>query len=405
MKQKKMTTYKSVIHNIGTLLSGDIKRPTIDADTIVCHDGFISHIGFSKNLDISSADLEIDAKQATVMPGLIDNHTHPTFGEYSPRSGNHDWIWHCLQGGVTTAISAGEVHVPGLPTDRAGIKAMAIAAQRSFANARPSGIKMLAGSPLLNEELTDEDFSELAAEGIKHLGEVGIGPVKSTRKAAELVSMARKHGMTSITHTGGPSIPASKRMSADDILEIAPDIVGHINGGYTALPRDQIRCLCEACLGALEIVHNGNEFAALLTLNYAKEMGQLDRIVLGTDAPAGCGVPALGILRTIALLSSFGDIAPEIAVCFATGNTARVRKLNSGLVDVGKEADLVIFSAPLGGAEKTVLGSLKIGDLPSVTSVLIDGKLMIRQSKNTPPPETTPSIVEQRQHTMYSSSA
>ncbi|MCG7600073.1 amidohydrolase family protein [Halomonas sp. McH1-25] len=396
MKQEEVVSYKSVIYNIGTLLTGDINSPVFDADTIICCDGIISHIGFSQELDLSEADLMVDANQATVMPGFIDNHTHPTFGEYSPRSGNHDWIWHCLQGGVTTAISAGEVHVPGLPEDRAGIKAMAIAAQRSFANARPSGMKMLAGSPLLNEELTDEDFGELAAEGIKHLGEVGIGPVKSTSKAAELVAMARKHGMISISHTGGPSIPASKRMSAEDILEIAPDIVGHINGGYTALPRDQIQCLCETCLGALEIVHNGNEFAALLTLNYAKEMDQLDRIVIGTDAPAGCGVPALGILRTIALLSSFGDIAPELVVCFATGNTAKVRKLNCGLIEVGKEADISIFSAPLGGADKTVLGSLKIGDLPSVTSVLIDGRLVIRQSQNTPPPETPPSIVERR---------
>jgi enamidase len=330
----------------------------------------------------------------TVMPGLIDNHTHPTFGEYSPRSGNHNWIWNCLQGGVTTAISAGEVHVPGLPADRVGTKAMAIAAQRSFANARPSGMKMLAGAPLLNEEFTEEDFSEMVAEGIEHLGEIGIGPVKSTSKAAELVALARKHGMTSITHTGGPSIPSSKRMSAEDVLEIQPDIIGHINGGYTALPHNQIRCLCEACLGALEIVHNGNELAALLTLNYAKELDQLDRIVIGTDAPAGCGVPALGMLRTIALLSSFGDIAPEVAVCFATGNTAKFRKLNSGRIALGKEANFVMASAPLGGAEKTVLGSLKIGDLPSVISVIVDGALVIRQSFNSPPPETIPTIVE-----------
>lgn len=393
MKEKNKP-YKSVIRNIGTLLSGNIKQPLIDADTIICNDGIITHIGYEKDLDLTESNLNIDVKKTTVMPGLIDNHTHPTFGEYSPRSGNHDWIWHSLQGGVTTAISAGEVHVPGLPSDRVGIKAMAIAAQRSFANARPSGIKMLAGSPLLNEGFTEEDFSELAKEGIEHLGEVGIGPVKSTSKAAELVSLARKYGITSMTHTGGPSIPSSKRMSAEDVLEINPDIIGHVNGGYTALPRNQIRCLCEACLGALEIVHNGNEFAALLTLNYAKELEQLDRVVLGTDSPAGCGVPALGMLRTIALLSSLGDIAPELVVCFATGNTACVRKLNSGVIAVGREADLVVSSAPLGGAEKTVLNSLKVGDLPSITAVLIDGVLVIRQSINSPPAETTPTIME-----------
>ncbi|WP_295479378.1 amidohydrolase family protein [uncultured Pseudomonas sp.] len=390
------TRYKSVITNIQTILSGNLQDPILDADTIICLDGLITQIGYSRDLDISGADLLIDANQSTVMPGLIDNHTHPTLGEYSPRSGNHNWIWHSLQGGVTTMISAGEVHVPGLPTDRLGAKAMALVAKQSFTAVRPSGVKMIAGAPLLNEEFTDSDFRELAEQGITQLGEVGIGPVKSASKAAELVKIAKKHGLTSITHTGGPSIAASKRMGAEEVLEINPDIIGHVNGGYTALPRDQIQCLCEGCLSALEIVHNGNEFAAILTLNYARELNQLDRIVIGTDAPAGCGVPAMGMLRTVALLSSFGDVSPEKAICFATGNTAKVRNLNCGIIDIGKEADLVVCSAPLGGSESTVLKSLAIGDLPSITAVLIDGQLVVHQSRNSPPPLTTPELTFSR---------
>jgi enamidase len=388
--------YKTVITNIGMLLSGDLSNPILDADTVVCINGIITGVGNASDLDTSDADLKIDAKRTTLMPGLIDNHTHPTLGEYSPRSGNHNWIWHCLQGGVTTMISAGEVHVPGLPTDKVGTMAMAIAAQRSFAQVRPSGVKMIAGSPLLAEEFVEEDFQELALQGITQLGEVGIGPVKTATRAAELVKFAKKHGMTTITHTGGPSIAASKRMGAEEVLEINPDIIGHINGGYTALPNNQIRCLCEGCLSALEIVHNGNELAAVTTLNYAKELNQLDRIVIGTDAPAGCGVPALGMLRTIALLSSFGDVPPEIAICFATGNTAKVRRLNTGTIAIGKQADLVLACAPLGGSQPDVLTSLKNGDLPSITSIMIDGKLIVRQSKNSPPPETIPEIIERR---------
>jgi enamidase len=386
------SSYTSIIHNIGTLLTGDLQNPRINADTLVSVDGLITYIGRAADVDFSTADLLIDAKQTTVMPGLIDNHTHPTLGEYSPRSGNHNWIWHSLQGGVTTMISAGEVHVPGLPTDRVGMIAMAIAAQRSFSSARPSGIKMEAGAPLLNDEFTDQDFADMALQGINQLGEVGIGPVKSVSRAAELVKMARKHGLTSITHTGGPSISASQSMGAEEILEIAPDIIGHINGGYTALAPNQIRCLCEGCLGALEIVHNGNEFAAVTTLNYARELNQLDRIVIGTDSPAGCGVPALGMLRAIALLSSFGDVPPEKAVCFATGNTAKVRKLNRGILSVGREADMLIACGPLGGSQASVLGSFSSGDLPSITSILIDGRLVVRQSKNSPPPSVSPEI-------------
>ncbi|MFO3723582.1 amidohydrolase family protein [Pseudomonas sp. HLMP] len=386
--------YTSVVHNIGTLISGDLEQPLIEADTLVSVDGIITFIGRFKDVDLADAQLIIDAKQSTVMPGLIDNHTHPTLGEYSPRSGNHSWIWHSLQGGVTSMISAGEVHVPGLPTDRVGAIAMAIAAQRSFANVRPSGIKMEAGAPLLNDEFGPEDFLEMSNQGIRHLGEVGIGPVKSASTASALVKLARKYGLTSITHTGGPSISASQRMGEEEILEIDPDIIGHINGGYTALAPRQIRCLCEGCLGALEIVHNGNELAAVTTLNYARELNQLDRIVIGTDSPAGCGVPALGMLRTIALLSSVGGIPAETAICFATGNTAKIRKLNRGILAIGREADLIVACGPLGGTEPSVLKSLSSGDLPSITSILIDGRLVIRQSRNSPPPSVSPDIQE-----------
>ena len=73
------------------------------------------------------------------------------------------------------------------------------------------------------------------------------------------------------------------------MLEADTDVVGHINGGHTALPDEQIRCICEGCRRGLELVHNGNERAALYTLRTAQDMGQLDRIILGTDAPGRVG--------------------------------------------------------------------------------------------------------------------
>ena len=69
------------------------------------------------------------------------------------------------------------------------------------------------------------------------------------------------------------------------VLETGTDVVGHINGGHSALPDDQIVCLCESCKAGLEIVHNGNERAALLTLNTTRELGKLYQIILGTDGP------------------------------------------------------------------------------------------------------------------------
>src|SRR3546814_3310777 len=45
-----------------------------------------------------------------------------------------------------------------------------------------------------------------------------------------------------------------------------------------------------SCTRAVEIVHNGNELAGLYAMRTAMELGQPERIILGTDSPAGSGV-------------------------------------------------------------------------------------------------------------------
>ena len=206
-------------------------------------------------------------------------------------------------------VSAGEVHTPGRPRDIIGLKAMAITAQRCFSNFRASGVKVHAGAPVIEPGMEEHDFEELASAGVRFLGEVGLGGVKDGPTARKMVAWARKYGINSTIHTGGPSIPGSGLIDKDIVLEADTDVIGHINGGHTALPDDQIVCLCEGCKRGLELVHNGNERAALFTLRTAKERGELNRVILGTDAPAGSGVQPLGILRMITLLASLGDVA------------------------------------------------------------------------------------------------
>ena len=200
--------------------------------------------------------------------------------------------------------------------------------------------------------------------------------------------------MQSTIHTGGPSIPGSGLIGADVVLEAGTDVVGHINGGHTALPDDQIICICEGCKAGLEIVHNGNERAALLTLNTAREMGCLDRILLGTDGPAGSGVQPLGILRMVAMLSSLGNIPAEVAFCFATGNTARVRKLDAGLLAVGMAADFVLLDQAQNSPGATILQSIAQGNLPGVAMTVIDGVVRSDRSRNTPPSTRMPVVVK-----------
>ena len=62
---------KVVIINIGLLLSGDIDRPILDADTIVVMDGLIVAIGKAKDCDAAHAQTVIDVHQTCIAPGLI----------------------------------------------------------------------------------------------------------------------------------------------------------------------------------------------------------------------------------------------------------------------------------------------------------------------------------------------
>ena len=384
---------KLVIKNVGLMLSGDLEKPILDADAIVAVNGRITAIGRAPDLDLSGATTTIDAHGVAIAPGLIDSHVHPVAGDWTPRQSQLNWIDSCLHGGVTTMVSAGEVHTPGRPRDITGLKAMAITAQRCFSNFRASGVKVHAGAPVIEPGMEEHDFEELAAAGVRFLGEVGLGGVKDGPTAREMVAWARKYGINSTIHTGGPSIPGSGLIDKDIVLEADTDVIGHINGGHTALPDDQIVCLCERCKRGLELVHNGNERAALLTLRTAKELGELDRVILGTDAPAGSGVQPLGILRMVALLASLGDVPAEVAFCFATGNTARMRALDCGLIEVGRAADFVFMDRAQHSAGKTLLESVRLGDLPGVGMTVIDGIVRSHRSRNTPPAEKAPTVV------------
>ena len=386
---------RTLVRNIGTLVSGDIARPVLDADSILVEDGRITAVG--RGLDGSEGaggpvDSVIDAHGTTVIPGLVDSHAHPVFGDFTPRQRTIDFIESGLHGGVTTVISAGEVHLPGRPKDIVGLKALAIVAARSYTNFRPAGVKVRAGAPILELGLEEHDFAEMAAAGVTLIGEIGLGSVKTGPQAAPMVAWAKRHGMTVTFHTGGPSIAGSNAITADAVLEARPHIVGHVNGGTTAMSDADIEQVVATDM-AIEIVQCGNGRAALHAARVAAGTNGLDRVILGNDAPSGTGVIPLGILRTIVHLASLGGVDPAVAVAMATGNTARVHKLDVGVIEAGRAADLVFVDAPVGSSADTALGALAIGDLPGISMVLIDGNVMTGRSRNTPPAARTAEVV------------
>jgi enamidase len=377
---------KLMIKNIGTLVSGDLSRPLLDADAILVEGGMIQAVGREKDLDPKGVDQVMDVGGMTVTPGLIDSHCHPVLGDFTPRQKMLDFIESSLHGGVTTVISAGEVHLPGRPKDVAGTKALAILAAKSFAAARPGGVKVLGGALILEPGLQEKDFEELAREGVRVVGEIGLGGIKGPKDAAPMVKWAKKYGMVVMMHTGGTSIPGSSTVPAGDVIAAGADIVSHINGGPTAISLSEAEKLIRGTSLTLEIVHCGNPKMIVDAMKIVKEVKAYPRIIIGNDAPSGTGVIPLGILRVINFLASLCGVKAEEAIAMATGNTARVYRLNRGLVEPGKEADLVIMDAPLGSVGRDARAAIEAGDIPGVAGVLIDGQMKIGVSRNTPPP-------------------
>lgn len=373
-----------VIRNIGLLLTGDLNQPIADADTLLIEDGVIAGIGPAE------AEQVIDAQGCAVMPGLIDSHTHPVFGDWTPRQNQLGWIEMNVNGAVTSFLSAGEVHLPGRPKDAEGVKALAMVAQRCFQNFRPIGAKVIAGAPVPELDFDRDFYVGLKAAGIHRIGEIGLGTVARGPDAARVTAWCRALGIETIMHTGGPSIAGSHLVGAADVLEAQPDVVSHINGGPTSIAHDDIRELCRHATGALEVVHNGNEKSALVAMQAALDAGRLGDLLIGTDAPAGSGVQPNGMLRMITLLASLGGLPAEQAICCATGNITRRRRISQGVLSAGHPADIVFMDRPDGSPGKTVLEAMAMGNIPGIAAVMIDGKMRTGRSRSTPPSARVP---------------
>ena len=384
----------TIIKNIGTILSGDIDNPVLKGDTIVVTDGKIAAIGGAEVASGIEAEKVIDAAGSTVTPGLFDTHVHTSLGDYAHRQFASNFIEGELHGGVTTIISAGEVHTPGRPKDPAGTKALAVLAHKSFAALKPAGVKVHGGSLILEKGLVEKDFEELAMEGVWTVGEIGLGSVKNPEDAAPMVEWAHKNGMKVQMHTGGTSIPGSSTVTAEQVMATKPDVISHINGGPTAIPLHEVDKLMDETTFAMEIVQCGNPKVTDYVARRAQEKGQLGRIIFGNDAPSGTGIIPLGILRNICQVSSVSGIPGEIALCMATGNSAKVYdRLNTGMIAVGREADLVFMDAPMGSVAETAVEAFECGDIPGLSIIMVDGVVKAAKSKNTPPCKRAAKVV------------
>jgi enamidase len=376
----KRETVRVAIVNIGTIVSGDLNEPFAKGDTIISDIA----VGTAAARDVEACDIVVDGDRTTAIPGLIDSHVHITFGDFTPRQQTVGYLESYLHGGVTTAISASEVHVPGRPRDAEGVKALAVAAHKCFEHYRPGGMKVHAGSVILEPTLTGNDLGEIAKKGV-WLAKAGFGSFKTAFEYAPLVAAARAHGMITTCHTGGSSIPGSGAITGDHLLAMKPHVSFHVNGGPTAMPdKDFERIIVEGDM-ALQVCTAGNLRTTLLCATLAQRHNAFDRVIVATDTPTGSGIMPLGMLYTMSHLASLGGIPPELCIAAATGSNARVYGLDAGFLAAGKAADIVLLDAPDGGTQDNALAAIRNGDIAAVGAVITAGQpQFVGRSRNTP---------------------
>ncbi|CAA0098747.1 Enamidase [Mycolicibacterium vanbaalenii] len=382
-----MTTL--LVEDIGLLVHGDSMVAPIRDTTLLVEDGVIAGIG----VDVAAPDRVLSAGGLTVMPGLVDGHIHPTFGEWTPAQNAVGWIGNYLHGGTTSMVSAGELHIPGLNFDALTpelVLSIAITSKHTTGRMRPSGVKVNAGTMLLVPGMSEEHFDRAHREGIDQLkfifydwNRLGDG------EAQRYVRWAHERAMTVKLHSGGVSRSGSSRVAgADVVIAVEPDVVGHISGGPIPPPDADITAIIAGLPDTyVEVCSSNNYRATTVVVDELTRRGRLDRLTLGTDTPGGTGVIPRGMLRNVCYLASVCGVDAATAVAAATGQTARAHRLRTGVIAEGMPADLLVLGPITGSTATDALDSFALGDLPGIATVLVDGvPLVATRSEQTPPP-------------------
>ncbi len=380
------------IINAGRLLTGELTAPVADGDTVRIVDGRIDAMG---GAELAEGTV-LDVRGMTVAPGLIDSHSHVLFGDYTPRQQAVGFLERYVHGGVTQVVSAGEIHIPNRPRDPESVKGLARLAAGSWREHRPGGMKVNAGVVLLTPGLTAGDLAELAGEGIR-LAKYGFSVYPEPAAAREDVRNAQRNGIVVTAHSGGPTAADGVPVGAELLMELGPDIAGHVNGGPTSLDDDGVRTLVRETGIILQLVQAGSLRSALVILDAVREAGAAHRVILGTDTPTGTGVMPLGLLKTVAELSSLGEVDPAVTWAWGSGRVADAFGLSGGRLAVGQPADLVVIDTPLGSVADDAEGALARGDIPAVALVMIDGRVHVDPSDVSPRPRDRVRIRPARQ--------
>jgi enamidase len=378
-----------LIKNIGEFFTGDIARPQAAVRSLLIDGATIAALDPPAD---TRANAVLDAGGSAVMPGLVDGHVHPVFGEWTPTQDTIGWIGNYVHGGTTTMISACELHVPGLDYENLTpdlVTSLAVVTAATTGRIRWSGARVHAGTVILVPGMTEAHFDRLAAA--KSICAKFIFFPLATHKdeALRYTDWCRARGIRTKVHTGGVSRSGLSQMCGYDILSwLKPDVAAHISGGPIPMSDHDLDRVIDDTSFAVEICTSGNYGSTKRAVDRMREKGKLTRLTLGTDTPGGTGVVPRAMLRNVCYLSSVCGVPAGEAVAIATGNTAKAHGLAVGVLAPGRPADLVICGPVEGSAGAGIGEAIAHGDLPGIAYVIADGEIVVSgRSRQTPPPK------------------
>ena len=118
--------------------------------------------------------------------------------------------------------------------------------------------------------------------------------------------------------------------------------------------------------------------------------GTIGAVLLMIFAPA---------LSTVALLFHSAEYfalmvvgLSAIAAFAGSGNVAKLRGLNQGILGEGRPADIIFMDRPSGSEGNDFSDAMSMGNIPGIAAVMIDGKMRVGRSRSTPPSARVPIL-------------
>ena len=231
-----------LIKNIGEFFTGDIARPQAAVTSLLIDGQKIAALDPPAD---TKADAVLDAGGSAVMPGLVDGHVHPVFGEWTPTQDTIGWIGNYVHGGTTTMVSACELHVPGLDYENLSpdlVTSLAVVTASTTGRIRWSGARVHGGTVILVPGMTEAHFDRLAAAK-SILAKFIFFPLATHQdEALQYTQWCRARGIRTKVHTGGVSRSGLSQMCGYDILSwLKPDIAAHLSGGPIPMSDERSR--------------------------------------------------------------------------------------------------------------------------------------------------------------------